>query len=180
MRTRKSKIEGERGSTSITTSTRSSWKTRRRRGRDGMAAQRWPELGRNFNGGGAARVCGGGGFGSMGVQGVAGRCFYSTGLGLGVRATPSRGGARSVLLPDSGRVRVLPEVGDDGRAPRDRGREGAGPDWPGGGERAGARKPGHGKGSGPRGEGKRKSPFHFLKQIKLFQFKFKHKDSNLS
>jgi len=63
------------------------------------------------------------------VPGVAGRCFYSTGLGLGVRATPSRGGARSVLLPDSGRVRVLPEVGDDGRAPRDRGREGAGLDW---------------------------------------------------
>ena len=54
----------------------------------------------------------------MGVQGVAGRCFYSTGLGLGVRATPSRGGARSVLLPDSGRVRVLPEVGDDERVPR--------------------------------------------------------------
>ena len=111
------------------------------------------------------------------VPGGAGCCFYRPGLALGVRATPSRGGARSVLLPDSGRVRVLPEVGDDGRAPRDRGREGAGP---GGGERAGARKPGHGKGSGPRGEGKRKSPFHFLKQIKLFQFKIKQKDSKLS
>ena len=60
------------------------------------------------------------------VPGVAGRCFYSTGLGLGVRATPSRGGARSVLLPDSGRVRVLHEVGDDELVPRvgERRREG--------------------------------------------------------
>jgi len=63
--------------------------------------------------------------GSRGSRGVA---FIGAERGLGVRATPSRGGARSVLLPDSGRVRVLPEVGDDGRAPRDRGREGAGPD----------------------------------------------------
>ena len=64
--------------------------------------------------------------GSRGSRGVA---FIGAERGLGVRATPSRGGARSVLLPDSGRVRVLPEVGDDGRAPRDRGREGAGLDW---------------------------------------------------
>jgi len=64
--------------------------------------------------------------GSRGSRGVA---FIGAERGLGVRATPSRGGARSVLLPDSGRVRVLPEVGDDGRAPRNRGREGAGPDW---------------------------------------------------
>jgi len=48
------------------------------------------------------------------VPGVTGHCFYSTGLGLGVRATPER----RALHPDSGRVRVLPEVGDDERVPR--------------------------------------------------------------
>ena len=53
--------------------------------------------------------------GSRGSRGVA---FIGAERGLGVRATPSRGGARSVLLPDSGRVRVLPEVGDDERVPR--------------------------------------------------------------
>jgi len=65
----------------------------------------------------------------MGVQGSRGCCFYSPGLGLGVRATPER----RALHPDSGRVRVLPEVGDDGRAPRDRGRG----RWAGLGQEAG-------------------------------------------
>ena len=55
------------------------------------------------------------GFGFQGSRGVA---FIGAELALGVRATPSRGGARSVLLPDSGRVRVLPEVWDDERVPR--------------------------------------------------------------
>ena len=50
----------------------------------------------------------------MGVQGSRGCCFYSPGLGLGVRATLER----RALHPDSGRVRVLPEVGDDERVPR--------------------------------------------------------------
>ena len=96
--------------------------------------------------------------GSRGSRGVA---FIGAERGLGVRATPSRGGARSVLLPDSGRVRVLPEVGDDGRAPRDRGREGAGPDW------ARRRGTGRRKETGPRkrfwaaGRGKRKTLFIF-------------------
>ena len=96
--------------------------------------------------------------GSRGSRGVA---FIGAERGLGVRATPSRGGARSVLLPDSGRVRVLPEVGDDGRAPRDRGREGAGPDWArrrGTGRRKEYRAAG--KSSGPRG-GVKEKPFSF-------------------
>ena len=145
-------------------------------------AQRWIELRRNFKGGGAARVCGGGGFGSMGVQGSRGCCFYSPGLGLGVRATPER----RALHPDSGRVRVLPEVGDDGRAPRDRGREGAGLDWArrrgtGRHEETGPRE-GKGKwaGLGWKREGEKEKPSHFLKRFKLFQFKFKPKDLNLN
>ena len=123
------------------------------------------------------------GFGFQGSRGVA---FIGAELALGVRATPSRGGARSVLLPDSGRVRVLPEVGDDGRAPRDRGREGAGLDWArrrgtGRREETGPRE-GKGKwaGLGWKREGGKEKPSHFLKQFKLFQFKFKPKDLNLN
>ena len=131
--------------------------------------------------------CEGGGCGfEFRVPGGAGCCFYRPGLALGVRATPSRGGARSVLLPDSGRVRVLPEVGDDGRAPRDRGREGAGLDWArrrgtGRREETGPRE-GKGKwaGLGWKREGGKEKPSHFLKRFKLFQFKFKPKDLNLN
>ena len=50
----------------------------------------------------------------FGFQGSRGCCFYSPGLGLGVRATLER----RALHPDSGRVRVLPEVRDDERVPR--------------------------------------------------------------
>ena len=51
------------------------------------------------------------GFGFQGSRGVA---FIGAELALGVRATPER----RALHPDSGRVRVLPEVGDDERVPR--------------------------------------------------------------
>ena len=105
MRARKSKIEGEKGSTSITTSTRSSWKARRRRGRDGTAAQRWPELGRNFNGGSAARVCGGGGFGSMGFKGGSRGAYIGAEHGLGVRAQGTRRSG------DPGRIRPRVRLG---------------------------------------------------------------------
>ena len=89
----------------------------------------------------------------MGVQGSRGCCFYSPGLGLGVRATPER----RALHPDSGRVRVLLEVRDDERVPRigERRREGKGDGL--GRERkwAGARKMGRGKGFLGRGKRKR-------------------------
>jgi len=101
-----------------------------------------------------------------------------------MRATPRP--RRHVLLPDSGRVRVLPEVGDDGRAPRDRGREGVGLDWArrrgtGRREETGPRE-GKGKwaGLGWKREGEKEKPSHFLKRFKLFQFKFKPKDLNLN
>jgi len=42
------------------------------------------------------------------------------------------------------------------------------------------RKRAAGRVSGPRGKSKRKALFIFLKQIKLFQIKFKLKDLNLS
>ena len=60
----------------------------------------------------------------MGVQGSRRCCFYSPGLGLGVRATLER----RALHPDSGRVRFLPAVRDDERVPRvgERRREGKG------------------------------------------------------
>jgi len=127
------------------------------------------------------------------VPGVTGHCFYSTGLGLGVRATPSQGGARSVLLPDSGRVRVLPEVGDDERVPRvgERGerkrgvtgwaegkgkRAGGGGFWPAGNEK----EKGRVMGWAGKGLGERKKFSIFRKGFKHFQFKFKLKDLNLS
>ena len=124
------------------------------------------------------------------VPGVTGHCFYSTGLGLGVRATPER----RALHPDSGRVRVLPEVGDDERVPRvgERGerkrgvtgwaegkgkRAGGGGFWPTGNKKRERESDGLGwKGS----RGKEKV-FHFQKKgFKHFQFKFKLKDLNLS
>ena len=132
--------------------------------------------------------------GSRGSRGVA---FIGAERGLGVRATPSRGGTRSVLLPDSGRVRVLPEVGDDERVPRvgERGerkrgvtgwaegkrkRAGGGGFWPAGNEKEKRESDGLGwKGS----RGKEKV-FHFQKRIQAlsiqiqtqrFEFKLNNK-----
>ena len=123
----------------------------------------------------------------MGVQGSRGCCFYSPGLGLGVRATPER----RALHPDSGRVRVLPEVGDDERVPRvgereERKRgvtgwaEGKGKRAGGSGLWAAGNEKGKWAGLGWKREGGKEKPSHFLKQFKLFQFKFKPKDLNLN
>ena len=109
------------------------------------------------------------------VPGVTGHCFYSTGLGLGVRATPER----RALHPDSGRVRVLPEVGDDERVPRvgERGerkrgvtgwaegkgkRAGGGGFWPAGNEK---KKKGRVMGWAGKGLGERKKFSIFKKRI---------------
>ena len=127
----------------------------------------------------------------MGFKGSRGVAFIGAGLGLGVRATPSRGGVRSVLLPDSGRVRVLPEVGDDERVPRvgERGErkrgvtgwaEGKGKRAGGGGLWAAGNEKGKWAGLGWKREGGKEKPSHFLKWFKLFQFKFKPKDLNLN
>jgi hypothetical protein len=88
---------------------------------------------------------GGCGFGFW-VPGVAGRCFYSTGLGLGVRATPSRRG-RAAALGLGKESRPVPSSGMTGGSPaserekRGKGRSGLG------------RELGRRKGNGPRGTG---------------------------
>ena len=79
-----------------------------------------------------ARICGGcelgfanargGGCGSGGFKGVAGLAFIGAERGLGVRATPSRRGARSGARTRGG-VPARPELGDDGRVPRVRERK---------------------------------------------------------
>ena len=129
-------------------------------------------LGRGGAGRSSARglLASGGGCGSGGFKGVAGLAFIGAERGLGVRATPSRRGARSGARTRGG-VPARPELGDDGRVPprqREKKKGKAGADWaarwPARGKRAAGRKRKVGRFGLEKGRGKRKA-FSFSETI---------------